>query len=288
MCFQRRVSDDVRRKYGMVTSLCMTMNTNSSQDNDDTCRLSSCPLIVACGMESGHVFYHDCRYLKSDSDGDIESFVSSSSICPNNTSNRMINIGSTCSIKLGNDPVLCLDVSSSSSSVPSSNNSLDNEQRPSKISTINRHSILSVAGCAADAAELSRQIEEQIKNQTPGTIDENLGTINLIKTSFNCSTKSKSGKGNDIGTAQIRRKLQTCSINEKTFIQGKPGVACCQFSRHYPDTNQMIALGGWDYRTRLFSRHGKPLAILRNHSQSVTCIDWSVPFSSSSNCFLAT
>jgi len=61
---KRRVSDDVRRKYGMVTSLCMTMNTNSSQEKDDTCRLSSSPLIVACGIESGHLFYHDCRYLE--------------------------------------------------------------------------------------------------------------------------------------------------------------------------------------------------------------------------------
>ena len=37
----------------------------------------------------------------------------------------------------------------------------------------------------------------------------------------------------------------------------------------------IFASAGWDHRVRVFSRTGKPLAILKFHSATVSCVDFS-------------
>ncbi|EJK73365.1 hypothetical protein THAOC_05014 [Thalassiosira oceanica] len=106
-------------------------------------------------------------------------------------------------------------------------------------------SLVAVGGCAGD--ELSRQ-------------DDALGTVSTV-------TVNLADDATRPMEASIRVRSRTCSINSG----GKSGVSVCRFR---PDS-KMFAVGGWDYRLRLFSRSkSKALAILRGHEKSVTSCDW--------------
>ena len=107
-------------------------------------------------------------------------------------------------------------------------------------------SLVAVGGCAGDASELSRQ--------------DALGTVSTVTVTLaDDSTRPME--------ASIRVRSKTCSIESG----GKIGVSVCRFR---PDS-RMFAVGGWDYRLRLFSRSkSKALAILRGHEKSVTSCDW--------------
>lgn len=213
-----------RRKYGMLTSLALCLQETTQK------------IVLGCGMEDGSALFYDLgnaghgrspwcigeSALHSTSNGCIDSLVDPSYMC---------------SVKLGKDPILCLDIASSHSSMD-----LEKETKS--------ESLVAVGGCAGDVNELS-ELPEQDQ-----------GTISNIKVKLADDRNSTGMK------ASIRSKIRTCSIDSG----GKVGVSICRFR---PD-GRIFAVGGWDYRLRLFSRTSStPLAILRGHEGSVTAMDWS-------------
>lgn len=199
-------------KHGMVMSLAMS-------EANENCQRP----VVSCGMESGSVFFHDLRMSRSPSDakGAVEGSKHSQ-----------------CSIKLGKDPVLGIDLAPSTTTIET------------------KRSFVSIAGLAGDAAELSElPLEER-------------GTVAVVKASFdNDEIESTS-------SARLRARVATCKVGgtDEPFYGGKPGVGLCRFR---PD-GRVFAVGGWDRRVRIYDRTGKaaPLAILKGHEDSVTALDW--------------
>jgi len=228
------------RRHGMLTSLALCAIPSSSGP------------MLACGMESGSVFFHDMampgKSIAPDFVGEIaqrkrptfEQDVSDTSIAFSSLP--------YCSVSLGKDPVLALDLALSSSS-----GSGDNAFQGA---------VIAVAGCAGDADELAGKPEEE------------QNTIGVIKATFN---RSLDGDKSEI-SARVRSRIKTCEIGNDT-ARGKPGVGVCRFR---PD-GRLFAVGGWDKRLRLFSRSvgAAPLALMRAHVDSVTAIDWA-PNSASS------
>ncbi|KAB7500126.1 Guanine nucleotide-binding protein subunit beta-like protein 1, partial [Armadillidium nasatum] len=74
------------------------------------------------------------------------------------------------------------------------------------------------------------------------------------------------------GTASEKVFINSTIVLDKEFNLTNPGVGCVK-SR--PD-GKIYALGGWDYRIRLFSwKKHKPLAVLSYHKKSIECLDFS-------------
>lgn len=113
-------------------------------------------------------------------------------------------------------------------------------------------SAVGVAGVAGDAIEIA----QKIKPEDRGTIV----TFKVKPTYDGSQIKS---------TLKMRQRINTCEVGSMA-AGGKPGVACCKFR----NDGRIFATGGWDRRIRVFSRSGKSLAILKGHSDSVTCLDW--------------
>ena len=223
------------RKHGMLTSLALCATSNTSGP------------ILGCGMESGSVYFHDLampgRPIETDFVGAIEQHkrptfeqdISNDSISYSNLPN--------CSVSLGKEPVLALDLTASSA-----NGSGDNVSA--------KGAVIAVAGCAGDADELA------------GKPKDEQNTISVIKATFD---RSLGGDRSTMLQARIRSRIRTCEIGEVS-ARGKPGVGVCRFR---PD-GRIFAVGGWDKRLRLFSRSAgaTPLALMRTHVDSVTAIDW--------------
>ena len=115
----------------------------------------------------------------------------------------------------------------------------------------NKHgSVVVIAGMAGDAAA---QSELPLADR---------GTVAVLKSTLDNHHRS----------IRLRARLATCEIGEP-FLSGKPGISVCRFR---PD-GRIFAVGGWDYRLRIFdrSRSSAPLALLRGHSASVNAMDWS-------------
>jgi WD40 repeat protein len=110
------------------------------------------------------------------------------------------------------------------------------------------HSILAISGCAGDGANV--------------TSDAPKGTGTIVKTTFH-------PEGARHSVAKLRHRFQTCDASD-SGAGGKPGISCCRFH----GDGRMRAVGGWDHRTRLISRNGKILALLRGNSATVTSVDW--------------
>ena len=214
-----------RRNYGMLTSLGLLNLQEKSQQ-----------LVLGCGMEDGSALFYDLRSKRSP--WLLDNSAEEGGCLPEETSNFM------CQIKLGNDPVLSLDLSRSYSKGTST------------------QSLVSVAGCAGDADEISELPEED--QGTVSTIK-----IKLANDLTNIDNKMDHSSSNITNSmkASIRTKTRTCSIESG----GKIGVSVCRFR---PD-GRMFAVGGWDHRLRLFDRaSSKPLAILQGHDDTVTAVDW--------------
>lgn len=201
-------------KHGMLTSIAM------SEANDKKGRP-----VVACGMESGTVCFHDLR-MPGASFQDRNAIEGSES--------------ALCSMKLGKDPVLGVDLA------------------PSAPTLGNKRSFVSIAGMAGEAADLSElPVEER-------------GTVAVIKTFFANDGESTPGHA----STRLRARVATCEVSgpDESFRGGKPGASVCRFR---PD-GRVFGVGGWDRRVRIFDRLGKaaPLAILKGHGDSVTALDW--------------
>ena len=228
-------SSDEWRKHGMLTSLALCSTPNTSGP------------ILACGMESGSVFFHDLampgKSMVPEFAGEIaqqkqptfEQDVSSTDI----SADISYSCPPHCSVSLGKDPVLSLDLTPSSSRDDAS-----------------QGGVIAAAGCAGDADELAGKPEDE------------QNTIGVIKATYNRSLDNDRGSTLQ---ARIRSRIKTCEIGENS-ARGKPGVGACRFR---PD-GRIFAVGGWDKRLRLFSRSAgaAPLALMRTHIDSVTAIDW--------------
>jgi WD40 repeat protein len=186
--------------HGMLTSLAISVGGGSGRP------------IVACGMESGSILFHD------------------------------FNAGKVCSkseINLGKDPVLALDLTPSEAAV----------------SIPEVSSVLAVAGMAGDAAEIG---------ELPAS---DQGTVSLVKAACDGSSWN----------VRLRSRMATCRVDDNSY--GKPGVSICRFR---PTDGRLVAVGGWDYRVRVFERsQGKLMAILRGHVGSVQALDWAPDASNS-------
>ena len=214
------------RNYGMLTSLGLMNVQEKSQQ-----------LVLGCGMEDGSALFYDLR-----SQGSPWSVLDNSAeevgCLPEEISYFM------CQIKLGNDPVLSLDLSRSYS------NGKGNQ------------SLVSVAGCAGDADEMS-----ELPEQDQGTVSTIKIKIANDLTNIDRELEPSPPNTASCMKASIRTKTRTCSKESG----GKIGVSICRFR---PD-GRMFAIGGWDRRLRLFDRaSSKPLAILQGHDDTVTAVDW--------------
>jgi hypothetical protein len=268
--------------HGMITSLAMATKSTAASSQGDGRRYGCCCSrhgVVACGMESGHIFYHDMAMPR-------HALPKSSNISDTILWKRGDGGGQ---IKLGNDPILALDMATSTSSAASrrlpppprteaSVERREKEDEEEEEGMCCHHSVLTVAGMAGDAADLCELPRDQ------------QGTVALLKTTFCAASSSSSPAFNDTNpTIRIRARWNTCDIQDP-LKRGKPGVATCRFR---PDDGRLVAVGGWDYRLRIYHRTKTPpsitntatasslpstspslLAILKGHSASVTAVDW--------------
>lgn len=224
----------------MLASLSLC-GTSSSSSTSEVIDWSSSGPILACGMESGSVFFHDLAMpgrAVMDSQPEFEGMVAQKhrpTLGGNDVESTTYLAPPHCSESLGKDPVLALDVA------------------PSSVEGEFCGAVIAVAGCAGDADDLAAKEEEEQK------------TVGVIKATYDRSHDDSALH------ARIRSRIQTCEIGEHT-ARGKPGVGICRFR---PD-GRMFAVGGWDKRLRIFSRAAgaTPLALMRAHVDSVTAIDW--------------
>lgn len=195
-------------KHGMLTSVAMAAESNGGS-------------VVCCGMESGSVFFHDLRMTSTVVKGEGIQYKATTK--------------GSCSVTLGKDPVLGLDLASSAPTFGQ------------------KRSFVSIAGMAGDAAELSElPIEER-------------GTVAVVKAIFD------SDKG---ATARLRARVSTCAIAgpDESIRGGKPGVSLCRFR---PDGRVFGVGGwDKRVRIFDRTGNASPLAVLKGHKDSITALDW--------------
>jgi WD40 repeat protein len=185
------------RKQGMLMSLAMIESDGTST--------------IACGMESGIVAFHDLAMLSG-----CRSFIH------------------PCNLSLGSDPVLSVDLASSTA-----------KKRPAKCS------ILAIAGLAGNAEDLNELAQED------------RGRISVIK-----ATMRDDGKF----TAQLRTRLPTSDSISSVVHSIKAGVAICRFrpdGRMFAIGGWDKRLRIYDRTVP-----DRQLAILRGHGDSVNATDW--------------
>lgn len=154
------------------------------------------------------------------------------------------------SISLGHDPILSLDIDHSC---------LAGDSDSGSSSSTTRDSYVTIAGMAGDAADQSMM--------------DHPGTVAIVKSTGNMTTPpavtGRTPQQSEINSlrSRVRAKLSTCQQ-----YSGKPGVGICRFR---PVDRQVFAVGGWDFRVRIYHRStGMLLAILRGHTASVQALDW--------------
>lgn len=114
-------------------------------------------------------------------------------------------------------------------------------------------SVIVAAGMAGDSEEVSKLDSAEA------------GRASLFKMTFDHDLSKPKW------TFKERARLTTCRVDREQFC-GKPGVSICRFR----DDGRLLALGGWDYRVRLFERSkGNAMAILKGSESSISCLDWS-------------
>jgi WD40 repeat protein len=184
------------RKQGMLMSLAMIESGGTT---------------IACGMESGVVAFHDLAMLSG----------------PRSFSHP-------CNLSLGSDPVLSLDLASSTAK---------------KHST--KCSILAIAGLAGNAEDLIELAQED------------RGRISVIK-----ATMRDDGEF----AAQLRTRLPTNDSIASVAHSIKPGAAICRFrhdGRMFAIGGWDKRLRIYDRAVP-----DRKLAILRGHGDSVNATDW--------------
>jgi len=190
---------------------------------------------VGCGMESGKMFFHDLRMLSG-------SRKVSDHLLQFDTEKDVIG-SEACSVSLGKDPILSMDMCESLDERGSDGHMHDSQK-----------SFVAISGVAADAMELLAMPKQ---DRT---------TVAVMKVT--CAKD----EGNVRMNARVRANVGTCTISNEISSQGKPGVGVCKFR---PD-KKVFAVGGWDKRIRIFSRtSAKLLSVLRGPNVgSISSLDW--------------
>jgi len=227
------------RKHGMLTSLAFA----------EAVPVGSGRPIVACGMESGTVFFHDLRMLQQQ----LESTPNMLLGAPDATT-------STNFFKLSNDPVLAMDLAPSHGSRHTLSKGNSNSPQPL--------GVVAIAGMAG----------ESVSQQELPEADQ--GTVAILKATIPEETPGSDANSihrNAAMRVRLRSRLATCRPGN----DGKPGVNLCRFQ---PGEGRLFAVAGWDHRVRIFDRavqansnkpNGKALlAVLRGHTTSVSALDW--------------
>ena len=278
------------RDEGMLMSLKLSQfgNNNSSY-------------IIACGMESGNVFFHDLRMLRGNKKNQESLSVSVSVPAAVQTpgpgprreflTEKDVIASDMCCVSLGNDPILCLDMCPSRDEREHDH---DHDQKDSVVplkgpmhsAARTRRSMVAIAGKAADAMELLSLPEEE------------RGTVAVIKATSLRGDGEEDGEedgGVDHNSsdsvkmrARVRAQVGTCKLSNEISREGKPGVGVCRFR---PD-GKLFAVGGWDKRIRLYSRtSAKLLSVLRGSNDgSISALAWSnmdASYGKSDDCILA-
>mmetsp|Transcript_15178 Transcript_15178/g.28533 ORF Transcript_15178/g.28533 Transcript_15178/m.28533 type:complete len:585 (+) Transcript_15178:58-1812(+) len=242
---------------GMLTSLGFCDNDNGSCGANGSAEEW---YMIGCGMESGKVFFHDLRMMGKNYKSNI----------PNTDIDGDMIATEMCSVALGKDPVLCLDMDPSyKEDCPTATklNNVDWKYESSLASShinVKQRSVVAIAGVAADAAE---QFALDEKDR---------GTVAVMKATSRETIAIEYGnaKSETKMNARLRAKVGTCRLSDDVSREAKPGVGVCKFR---PD-GKIFAVGGWDKRIRLYSRtSAKMLAVLRGGSSiegSVSALDW--------------
>jgi len=242
------------RKEGMLMSLSLC-NTDSDGDGDG----SGGTKVLGCGMESGSIFFHDLTMMGRRAPL-LKCTTSDDELCYEQSNFT--------SIKLGNDPILCLDSCSSCDYASNTKTKFGRERKDRNKKT---NSIVTIAGIAGDAAELLALPTQE------------RGTVAIVKTTFSACREKKqpgahtdarntSSRENTAMKTRIRARVGTCKLSEDISQGGKPGVGACHFR---PD-GRVFAVGGWDKRVRIYSRTTANLLAVLNgpNDDAVTCLDW--------------
>merc|ERR1740139_840343 len=124
------------RKEGMLMSLSLCDDTAATNGDGGT-------NVLGCGMESGSIFFHDLAMMGSKA-GVRKSITSDDGFCHGKDNFT--------SVKLGNDPILCLDSYSSCDCDNSCTRIKIGQERKEKY--VKPKSIITIAGIAGDAAEV--------------------------------------------------------------------------------------------------------------------------------------
>ena len=160
------------------------------------------------------------------------------------------------SFSLGKEPILTLDLVPSGASAVTPNNAIPAPESNSIPSESISNSLLVAAGMAGDAEDISQLSNNEV------------GRAAIFKTVY-CHNNDYT---TPIWTFKQRARLSTCSVDNDNF-HGKPGVSICRFR---PQDGRLLAIGGWDYRIRLFERSkGNAMAILKGNGGSIADLDWS-------------
>jgi len=144
-----------RKEHGMLTSLSMVISRKGIP-------------IVACGMESGEIYFHDCRVLRIP--------------CPNKDKQ----IPLTGSMQLSRDPILSLDLFESSS--------------------VDSDSVIAVTGAAGDAVDLSSAASDMSTGSiVKGTICPERENITVkVQTRFQTCNLGENAAGGKPGISCLR------------------------------------------------------------------------------------
>jgi WD40 repeat protein len=157
-------------------------------------------------------------------------------------------------IGIGKDPVLSMDIRPSF-------------KDPSAAALI-------VAGMAGNVPDLaSLQDAEQGRGVIVKVSNLNdVGQSDPLKTCIRtriCTWKQQRQRLKS--TNQPADKDVATTTEEHWYKANRVGVSVCRFDT----TGEVVALGGWDYRLRLYRRStGQPLALLRGHENSISAMDW--------------
>jgi hypothetical protein len=213
------------RSHGMVTSLAMSTTSKGLP-------------ILACGMESGSLFFHDL-----------------SKRCPSSSSSSSAD---KAECKLSREPILALDLAPSMKSNLSS-------------------SVVAVVGMAGDAGDLSELTPSERGRiaLVKASSDDSNGT-DKMENKGGTADGGGGARRDSLSKIQVRARVSTCRIDDESSSThaGKPGVSICRFQPGAKG-GRLCAVGGWDRRVRLLERStGAPMAILRGHGNSVNCLDW--------------
>jgi len=267
--------------HGMVTSLGLSVGGVESEQQHTQKQQRSDRTILACGMESGTSLFYDLAMPSHP----MEEYDGSSDFAFD-LSPRQQHIESPFSVcSLGNEPILSMDLTPSRPKTQTT--STEHDTSPNGESSLQSSAVLAIAGLAGDAAELERLSKEQagrivlFKATVPNVAGIDLSTTSRSASSHfhfqqraRLSTLSIDGDNSNNEKSIVPVKYENIGTKKRMGVSaGKPGVSICRFR---PQDGRLFAVGGWDRRVRLFDRtHGKAMAILRGHDDSVSAFDWS-------------